>query len=236
MTNNANNATITPISNVLDASNFVSTSTKSSTDPNCESDLNHKNAIITRYVALKSLAKVINEQLRDLQPQVTEVMCERYERDGSDRTNAKINGMEIGSVTLTKSKHKYRVTNYDLFASWLMSNGLDSLEVEFDPAFTHELIELLIDNVKESEFDHMFISTTSPRKEFDKEVEVINDKTCAFHGLIVPGIEPATAKPTGIMARPKPANEVWRILSIGNKDGIGRLLLGEAENKESEAK
>lgn len=236
MTNNANNATITPISNVLDASNFVSTSTKSSTDPNCESDLNHKNAIITRYVALKSLAKVINEQLRDLQPQVTEVMCERYERDGSDRTNAKVNGMEIGSVTLTKSKSEWVIRDREAFIEWLTANGLDDVAIEFEPHYTNEMFALLAENLEPKQFEHMFYITPVASDTFADGVETLDEKTCAFHGLVVPGIEPAYNIPTGIMARPKPASDVWRILSIGSKDGIKRLLLGEAENKESEAK
>lgn len=230
MTNNANNETITPISNVLDASNFTNANAKGN------ESANNENSVISRYVALKSLTKALNEQMRELQPQVDYIMRERYERDGSDRTNAKVNGMEIGSVTLTKSKSEWVIRDREAFIEWLTANGLDDVAIEFEPHYTNEMFALLAENLEPKQFEHMFYITPVASDTFADGVETLDEKTCAFHGLVVPGIEPAYNIPTGIMARPKPASDVWRILSIGSKDGIKRLLLGEAENKESEAK
>lgn len=188
-----------------------------------------QNETIARYVALKSLVNACEEELENLKFDVEDIMHEGWNKDGCDRRTARVDGLDIGSVTLCKSKKKYRVTNWQAFNEWLQTNGLDDTAIGLDEFYAKDLLKLLKDNFAPSVYEKWFFVHTKPSRDFERAVEVVDAQTCAVNGLAVAGIEPAPTKPTHVMCKPKPAREVWRVLQMKSKDEIGNLLLGEVD-------
>lgn len=190
-----------------------------------------QNATVARYVALKALVKTCEEQIQDLKADVEDIMLEGWKSTGSDRRAAFINGLSIGTVTLRKSSKKFVVQDARAFYGWIAENGLGREDTQFEPYFTKELLRVLQENVKPALWEHMFTTKVEPGDEFMRGVKTLDDKSCAFASMVVPGIAPAATNPQGIMVRPNDAKDVWRILSIGSKKDIGHLLLGEPQEE-----
>lgn len=190
---------------------------------------NEENAIIAKYVALKTIAKAINDELTNISDDVDEILIEGYYSKGIDRRIARVNGVKIGQVSAVMSQQRYVVNDCDAFCEWLQANGLDDTEIKFDDYCVKELLALLAAHCEEGTYEHMFISRTKANKVFDKGVEELDKGTCAFHGMVVPGITPAAEEYKYSRVSGTDKEQTWRALTMSNKQAIGEFLFGEPE-------
>lgn len=90
---------------------------------------------IQRFAVAQALYKALAREVKtgdpdNLRGQVDGMLIEDYESKGTDRFRLKVNGEEVGTVSLKMAKSTVRIIVEDeaSFMAWLVSDGIDSLE------------------------------------------------------------------------------------------------------------
>ena len=185
----------------------------------------------TKVVALTALQKAIKDHLTELRDTVEDDMRAGYAFNGADRRTAKLSGLNIGTISLVKSKDTYYVMDSKAFNEYVVNAGLGTVKMNFNQAYAtqlyHRLIEVADGNkdFKREDFEHMFESEVVLSKEFEKRLAYMDDVCMDTEtGEVIPGIEPHPSYVKGIRVLTDKAPKIWRLLTLKSKDEIGKLL------------
>ena len=182
-----------------------------------------------QVTALPTMSKAIKEQLDMKRKELFNDMAQEYETTGSDRRTAKVNGIQIGTVSLTKTTTEWEVEDEHKVLEYLQDYPqyvVEKYECIDAEGLYKQLRENYIEQRISSDFFYRyFVITQSFSKAFEKSLKPVGDVVYNEEtGEVVPGLKPCERRIKNITVRTEPIDKLCRALAISPSSEIGYML------------
>lgn len=191
--------------------------------------------MLAEYAINKAVAKAARENEQKQKGRIEEIMMRDYSERGTKTRDININGdgPKIATATLVMSKQKYEITNEEEFGEFIEGNGFGRVKHVLDPRYSETVYSMLAANLEPEDFEYMFNHEIQVQSsDFDKLVRNLDSETCAIAGTdtAIPGVRPAKPRPTHVMIKTEPIEDVLRAQMINGADTVATLIAGKSLN------
>lgn len=90
--------------------------------------------LLRRFVAVKTLADVLDDAVKDARTTVTRALLDQYNEDDVKQTVVKIDGHKVATATVAEPKAETKVTDSEALLAWARENRPDLIETVEHPA------------------------------------------------------------------------------------------------------
>lgn len=186
-------------------------------------------SLTQQVTALTSMSKAIKEQLDMKRKELFNEMAQEYETTGSDRRTAKVNGMQIGTVSLTKTTTEWEIEDEHKLLEYLKEYPqyiVEKYECIDAEGLYKQLHENYIEQRTTSDFFYSYFEIRqSFSKAFEKSLKPVEDVVYNEEtGEVVTGLKPCERKIKNITVRTEPIDKLCRALAISPSSEIGYML------------
>ena len=168
----------------------------------------------TKYTLIKAVEKKLYEVKKQVQAEAEAEAYSLYDSDGVTQSKAMVNGKEVATVSVKRTKEEVVITDQQAYEKWLVesSNAVSDQIIDF--AMLGRLMWQNEPSVVLHNYPEVIHEEISERLGLFKDISNVNGQVVLDTGEVVDGLSWSTPQPNGIVVTGLKTDELFEQLRL----------------------